>query len=108
MHGTFQPTPRRRIVRRDDSWTYREIEALREHWPDVAILQKLLPHRTEGAIRDMAKKCGAAPPKDQHIWTGAEDKRLRALSAAGTPVKLIAMELKLQPLQVINRLDGSA
>jgi hypothetical protein len=104
MHGTIQPFAKSRIVRRDDSWTYRETEVLREHWPDMAAMRKLLPHRTETAIRSMAAKCGAAPPKDQHIWTGAEDKRLRARAAEGMSCKLIARELGLRPLQVTNRL----
>lgn len=106
MHGTMQPFTgaRARIVRRDDSWTYRETEVLHEHWPDMAALRKLLPHRSESAVRSMAQKCGAIPPKEQHIWKGSEDKRLRALAAQGTPTKLIAKELDLRPLQVTNRL----
>lgn len=105
MHGTIQPFARARIVRRDDSWTYRETEALREHWPDLAALRELLPHRSEKAIKAMAQKCGAAPPKDQHIWTGAEDKRLRALAAAGATRKEMAAALSLSPLQIQNRLQ---
>ncbi len=104
MHGTIQPIGRARVVRRDDSWTYRETEVLREHWPHMATMCKLLPHRTETAIRRMAAKCGAAPQKDQHIWTGAEDKRLRAFAAEGMPCKFIAREFGLRPLQVTNRL----
>lgn len=107
MHGTMQPFAgaRARVIRRDDSWTYRETEVLHEHWPDMAALRKLLPHRSEKAIKRMAQKCGAAPPKEQHVWTGAQDKRLRALAADGTPIKLIAKELDLRPLQVTNRLQ---
>lgn len=105
MHGTIQPFARVRVVRRDNSWTYRETEALREHWPDMAALRKLLPHRTETAIRSMAAKCGAAPPKNHHVWTGAEDKRLRVLAAAGATRKDIADALSLSPLQVQNRLQ---
>lgn len=105
MHGTTQSFPRARVVRRDDSWTYRETEVLREHWPDMAAIRKMLPYRTERAIGDMARKCGVAPPKDQHIWTGAEDKRLRALAAAGATRKDIAAALSLSPLQVQNRLQ---
>lgn len=104
MHGTIQSVSRTRIVRRDDSWTYRETEVLREHWPDMVAMRKLLPHRTETAIRHMATKCGAVPQKDQQIWTGAEDKRLRAFAGQGMPCKLIARELGLRPLQVTNRL----
>jgi hypothetical protein len=105
MHGTIQPFARARIVRRDDSWTYRETEVLREHWPDMAAMRKLLPHRTEKAIRGMAAKCGAAPPKEQHIWTAAEDKRLRALAASGATRKEMAVVFDLSPLQVQNRLQ---
>lgn len=105
MHGTIRPFTRARIVRRDNCWTYRETEVLREHWPDMAAMRKLLPHRTATAIRHMAAKCGAAPPKDQHIWTGAEDKRLRALAASGASRKEMAAALGLSPLQVQNRLS---
>lgn len=104
MHGTIQPFARSRIIRRDDSWTYRETEVLRGHWPDMAAMRKLLPHRTKTAIRHMAAKCGAAQPKNQHIWTGAEDKRLKALAAAGASRKEMATALGLSPIQIQNRL----
>lgn len=106
MHGTMQPFAgaRARVIRRDDSWTYRETEVLHEHWPDMAALRKLLPHRSERAIRSMAQKCGAAPPKEQHIWTGAEDKRLRAFAASGASGKEMAAALGLSRLQIRNRL----
>lgn len=105
MHGTIQSFARSRVIRRDDSWTYRETEILREHWPDMAAIRKLLPHRTETAIRHMAAKCGAAPPKNQHIWTGVEDKRLRALAVAGASRKEMAAALNLSPMQIQNRLQ---
>lgn len=105
MNETTRPFARSRIVRRDDSWTYRETEALREYWPDMAAMRKLLPHRTERAIRGMAAKCGIALPKQQHVWTAAEDKRLRALAASGTTRKEMAVALDLSPLQIQNRLQ---
>lgn len=72
MHGTIQSFPRARVVRRDDSWTYRETEVLREHWPDMAAIRKMLPYRTERAIGDMARKCGVAPQRTS--TSGQEQK----------------------------------
>ncbi|TIQ35974.1 MAG: hypothetical protein E5X48_11150 [Mesorhizobium sp.] len=103
MHGTFEPRPVR-IVRADNTWTFNESELLRKHWPDVALLRKLLPHRSERALRDMAARCGLIPQKEQNIWTGAQDKKLRQMAAAGNSRKEIAAELGLTVGQVANRL----
>lgn len=105
MHGTVLPLRRRAIARRDDSWTYRETEALREHWPDLATLKTLLPFRTERAMKKMANKCGILPPNHQHIWTAAEDKRLKAMAADGKTRKEMATSFGLTVGQVQNRLQ---
>lgn len=104
MHGNFPAFRRARIVRRDDTWTLAEGELLRKHWPDVDLLRRHLPHRTEGAIRHMAKKCGLLPDKQQHIWTIAQDSKLRRFAAEGLDRKTIACELGLTVAQVANRL----
>jgi len=104
MHGTVLPN-RRAIARRDDSWTYRETEALREHWPDMGALRRCLPHRSEKAITYMAHRCGVIPPKDQHIWTAAEDKRLKAMALSGLTRKQMATAFGLSVTQVQNRLQ---
>ncbi|MDX8438375.1 hypothetical protein [Mesorhizobium australafricanum] len=104
MHGTFEPRPVR-IVRADNTWTFNESELLREHWPDTAKLRKLLPHRTERALQHMAKRCGLIPPKEQNIWTGAQDKTLTRMAAAGATREEIATELGLTVIQVANRLN---
>jgi hypothetical protein len=107
MHGTLTPFPPPRRKRVDPTWTLREIETIREKWPAMSVLRKLLPHRTERAIRDKAKRCGIIPAKEQHIWTGAEQKRLRELARLGTSSRSIAGQLGLRALQVRNRLSYS-
>ncbi|TPK70283.1 hypothetical protein FJ930_18330 [Mesorhizobium sp. B2-4-15] len=104
MHGNLGPIRRARIIRRDDTWTFAETEILRRHWPDIALLRKVLPHRTAGAMRFMAKKCGLVPDKIQNVWTGAQDKKLRQMAAAGDTRKQIAAELGLTVAQIDNRL----
>lgn len=105
MHGTLPPVRRQLLVRRENCWTFRETEVLRELWPAIAPIRARLPHRTERAIREMATRCGVAAPKDQHIWTGADDKKLREMAAAGTSRKEIANKLGLTVMQVQNRLQ---
>jgi hypothetical protein len=105
MHGNPGPVRRTRIVRRDDSWTFIESEILREHWPDVDLLAKLLPHRKATAMRHMAKRCGLIPDKVQNVWTGAQDSKLRRFAAQGIDRKTIAQELGLTVQQVANRLN---
>ncbi|UVK49349.1 hypothetical protein BPNPMPFG_008292 (plasmid) [Mesorhizobium sp. AR07] len=104
MHGNFPTFRRARIVRRDDTWTFIEGELLRKHWPDVELLRKHLPHRTERAIRNMAKRCGLIPDKLQHIWTMPQDAKLRRLAAEGSDRRTMAGELGLSIAQVANRL----
>lgn len=104
MHGNFPAFRRARIVRRDNTWTLVEGELLRKHWPDIDLLRKHLPHRTERAIRNMAKRCGLVPDKLQHIWTIAQDTKLRRFAAIGMDRKTIADELGLTVAQVANRL----
>ena len=102
MHGTF---PRRRLVRRDDSWTFNETEALRSYWPDLEVLRRLLPHRTESAVRKMANTLGLVSEKEQHIWTCPEDRALRKMAAEGVSRKEIAVALNLKVRQVANRMN---
>lgn len=104
MHGNFPSFRRARIVRRDDTWTFVESEVLRKHWPDTELLRRHLPHRSEKAIRRMAKKCGLIPDKEQHIWTIAQDSKLRRFAAEGRDRKSMACELGLTVAQVANRL----
>ncbi|SFK81456.1 hypothetical protein SAMN04488498_113117 [Mesorhizobium albiziae] len=104
MHGTLPPVRRARIVRRDNTWTFNESEILKEHWPDVSLLRKRLPHRSEKAIHWMAKRCGLISPKEQHIWTAAEHSKLRRFAGEGMTRKAIAAELGVTPEQVASRL----
>jgi hypothetical protein len=104
MHGNFPVFRRPRIWRHDESWMLVEGELLRKHWPDVELLRKLLPHRTELAIRHMAKKCGLIPDKVQNVWTMAQDSKLRRFAAEGKDRKTMAQELGLTVAQVANRL----
>lgn len=100
MHGNLPPARRRRIVRRDDSWTFVESEVLRELWPDVGAIKKRMPYRSELAVRAMAKRCGLIPDSNRHIWTGAEEKKLRQMAADGLTRQQIATELNLSISQV--------
>lgn len=105
MLQTGVPFQRARILHRSDVWTYRETEVIREFWPDMLSIRKALPHRGEKAIKAMAKRCGVVPPKDQHIWTGAEDKKLKEMALSGAARKQIASTLGLNVTQVANRLS---
>lgn len=105
MHGTLPAIRRSRIVRRDDSWTYIESEVLREFWPSMDAVRKRLPHRTERAIRNMAKRCGLIPDKVQHIWTAGQDRALKRMAANGATRKEMADALGLCVPQVANRLQ---
>ena len=108
MHGTIgNDIRRRKTPRRNDSWTFREVEIMREHWPDIEKIQALLKWRTVNAIRDMARRCGLIPPKVQHIWTAAQHSTLRRLAGKRTPRKDIAKQLGLTVQQVANRLNYS-
>ncbi|MER8979229.1 hypothetical protein [Mesorhizobium sp. M0870] len=104
MDGNSPTFRRARIVRRDEAWLMVEGELLRKHWPDIQLLRKHLPHRSELAIRHMAKRCGLIADKIQHIWTMAQDSKLRRFAAEGRDRKTIAQELGLTVAQVANRL----
>lgn len=106
MHGTFDTTRRARIVRRLDTWTFRESEILRENWPDEEKLSSLLPHRKWSAIRGMAKRCGLIPKRVMHVWTAAQNTRLKKLAATGMSRREIAREMGLTFPVVRNRLKG--
>lgn len=97
-------SPRYRPRRCLDSWMFTEVEVLRTYWPDVGLIRQHLPYRTERALRGMAKKCGLIPDKEQHIWTCAEQKRLKQMAAEGTTRKEMAADLGLTVEQVANRL----
>lgn len=106
MHGTLPAIRRARIVRRcDNMWTYAESEILREYWPEIEAIRKRLPHRTELAIRHMARRCGLIPSKVQHIWTAAQDRMLKRMAANGATRKEMAEALNLTAGCVANRLQ---
>ena len=107
MHGTLPAIRRPRIIRRDDSWTFIESEALKEFWPSLDTIRKRLPHRSERAIRKMAKRCGLIPDKVQHIWTGGQDRTLKRMAANGATRKEMAEALGLSIPQISNRLQYS-
>ncbi len=99
------PTPARVRVRKE--WTSAEKDVIQRKWPDMAELKRLLPHRTEIAIRWMAKKCGLIPEKEVHIWTAAEDKKSREWVKNGVSRKEIAARLGLTLHQVQCRFTYS-
>lgn len=105
MHGTIGHSAVRvhRVVRRHSDWTLKEHEVVVSHWPDVEAIRKRLPHRTIRAIRAFAGKCNLTTGR--HIWTAAEDTKLRKLAAAGYQRKEIAAELGLSLNQVAGRLS---
>lgn len=105
MHGTLPAIRRSSIVRRDDSWTYIESEVLKEFWPSMEAVRKRLPHRSEIAIRSMAKWCGLIPDKIQHIWTAGQDRTLKRMAVNGATRKEMADALGLTILQIANRLN---
>ena len=96
------PTRIHRVVRRHNDWTLKEHEVLVSHWPDVNTIRRRLPHRTVRAIRGFAGKCNLLT--NRHIWTAAEDTKLKKLAANGHNRKAIANELGLSVGQVAGRL----
>lgn len=106
MHGTLPAIRRARAVRRSDNmWSYAESEILRRFWPAMDALRERMPHRTEIAIRNMAKRCGLVPDKVQHIWTAAQDKTLKRMAANGATRKEMAEVLSLTVAHITNRLQ---
>lgn len=77
MHGTIGQESQRsyRVVRQKNDWTLKEHEVVVTHWPDLPTIQRILPHRSRGAIQHFAGKCNLR--KRQHIWTAAQDKVLK-------------------------------
>lgn len=96
-------SPRLRpVVRRNNDWTLKEHEIVVSHWPDIATIQKLLPHRSKHAIRSFASKCNLRKPI--HQWTPEQTAVLKRRVREFVPIKSIAHELGLTPLKVTNRL----
>lgn len=92
-----------RVVRRQNDWTLKEHEVVVTHWPDVAAIEKRLPHRSRIAIQSFAGKCNLR--REIHFWTGSEDALLRKRVREGVPRKLIAAELHMDVDQVQNRMQ---
>lgn len=105
MHGTIGHAGIRvhRVIRRYNDWTLKEHEVVVSHWPDIQAIMKRLPHRTIRAIRQFARRCNLTD--ERHIWTAAEDAKLRKLAAAGCSRKEIASEVGLTLGQVAGRLS---
>lgn len=104
MHGMIgrESSQPRRIVRRHSDWTLKEHEVLVSHWPDMNAIRKRMPHRSVRAIRAFAGRCNLT--SERHIWTAAEDARLRKLAAAGSSRKDIATELGMTVRQIAGRM----
>lgn len=105
MHGTLVHTSERhhRVVRRHNDWTLKEHEVVVSHWPDITTIERRLPYRSRRAIRGFAGRCNLLTSR--HIWTAAEDTKLRKLAAAGYERRAIAEELGLTIGQVAGRLS---
>lgn len=104
MHGMIGQAAERvhRVHRRRDDWTLKEHEVVVSHWPDVEAIRKRLPHRSKRAIHAFAGKCNLTTPR--HIWTTAEDAKLRKLAAQGMTRREIASELGMSLNSVFGRL----
>jgi hypothetical protein len=104
MHSSPQTeVPLRRVIRRSNEWTLREHEVVISYWPDVRTIRKLLPHRTQMAIKWFAGKCNLRRP--QQIWTADEDTKLKRLVRAQAPKKQIAAELGRTLNQISHRMQ---
>lgn len=91
------------VRRRKDDWTLKEHEVVVSHWPDVEAIIKRLPHRSKRAIHAFAGRCNLT--LQRHIWTAAEDAKLRKFAAEGRKRKEMAAELGLTITQVAGRLS---
>lgn len=92
----------RRIRKAKNDWTLKEHEVLVTYWPDVSLIRRALPHRSEAAIRNFAGKCNLR--KQIHHWTPEQDQLLRKLIKEGVTRKQIGKELGLTFFQVGNRM----
>lgn len=103
MHGTMRPAEAPRPLRRHrDSWTLREHEVLIEHWPDIATIAKILPHRSRASVRRFASKCNLI--EQGFVWSEAQTRLLRRRVSENIPARAIAEEMGLRKLQVVNRM----
>ncbi len=105
MHGTIGNSAVRvhRVIRRSNDWTLKEHEVVISHWPDMNAIVERLPHRSTKAIRKFAGRCNLTTSR--HIWTAAQDSKLRKLVSAGLQRKEIAGELGLSVQQIAGRLS---
>ena len=104
MHGSFQGQ-RVRIIGGRNAWSLFELEILEQHWPDLRLLKKRLPMRTEQAIKAMASRCGLKRTQPNHVWTAREHSDLKRMVASGHTRRQIAVHLGLTLGQVANRLQ---
>lgn len=105
MHGMIgrESNPPRPIVRRHSDWTLKEHEVVVSYWPDTKAIRTRLPHRSVRAIRAFAGRCNLTTGR--HIWTAAEDSKLRRMAAAGSSRKDIAAEMGMSVKQVAGRMS---
>ncbi|MGS1095134.1 hypothetical protein ACVCNR_11185 [Aquamicrobium terrae] len=105
MHGTIGNASVRvhRVIRRSNDWTLKEHEVVVSYWPDMGAIAERLPHRSNTAIRAFAGRCNLT--SNRHVWTAAQDNKLRKLVAAGFQRKEIAAELGLSIQQIGGRLS---
>lgn len=83
-------------------WTDAEFDVVRALWPDISAIRSELPHRSALAVTNAAAACRLR--KKLHIWTAAEDSKLRKMVRAQTPRREVAAALGLTVSQVQNRL----
>ncbi|MGI3128745.1 hypothetical protein [Nitratireductor sp. PBL-C9] len=105
MHQPIEPVGPQRIRsvrRRNSDWTMKEHEVIVSHWPDIETIEKCLPHRSRRAIRAFAGKCNLTTSR--HVWTAAEDMKLRKLAAAGESRRAIASEMGMSLNQIAGRM----
>jgi DNA-binding CsgD family transcriptional regulator len=90
------------LRRKTNEWTLREHEVVISHWPDIATIMQILPHRSVHAIRTFAGKCNLRKPV--HSWTQREHSVLKKRVSEGVNSRAIAEELGLSKEQVVARM----
>ena len=93
------PVKARTVI--DKTWTEAEDDTVRRLYPDYAAMVAVLRHRSYSALRNRADKLGLRTKR--HVWTTAEQARLRELWAKSSSAELRAAFPGLSRLAIVKQ-----